>query len=109
MAKPRQDRIALDDGGNKTGLVVGVTLALLAIVADGLAIYTQALPAGHRDTIATVWSLSMRQMRAVAPGALQLGGGRRGDLGGGSVGWRLGGWCWRRRPRSSLRRRGGRF
>lgn len=55
---------------DQTGMPAEEYLQLLGTRTGDL--YVRGRPAGHRDTIATVWSLSIRQVRAAAPGALEL-------------------------------------
>jgi tetratricopeptide (TPR) repeat protein len=65
--------LALDQAAaylDQTGTPAAQYLQLLRTrVPD---VYTRGQPAGHRDTIATVWSVSLDQLRATAPAAVQL-------------------------------------
>ncbi|MEO3863335.1 FxSxx-COOH system tetratricopeptide repeat protein [Acrocarpospora sp. B8E8] len=55
---------------DQTGMPVEEYLELLGTRASDL--YVRGRPASYRGTIATIWSLSIQQVRATAPGALHL-------------------------------------
>jgi tetratricopeptide (TPR) repeat protein len=65
--------LALDQAGSyldQTGMPPSEYLRLLS--TRSAVLYGRGQPVGHRDTVATVWSLSLDRLQAATPAAVQL-------------------------------------